>query len=88
MIDAAIRCWQTGFVARAIDDFYRTQAVRDTSGENHTGFLRYEDMAEWRLETEAPPTGSGQSEWQREEVAAIRLLAMLAKPFVLQIASR
>jgi len=26
-------------------------------------------------------------EWQREEVAAVRLLAILARPFVLQIAS-
>ena len=56
VIDAAIRCWQTGFVARAIDAFYRTQAVRDTSGEKHTGLLRYEDLAEWRLESEAPVT--------------------------------
>lgn len=56
VIDAAIRCWQTGFVARAIDEYYRTQAVLDTSGESHTGFLRYEDMAEWRLQTEAPLT--------------------------------
>jgi len=29
----------------------------------------------------------GRGEWQREEVAAVRLLAILARPFVLQIAS-
>jgi gamma-glutamyltranspeptidase/glutathione hydrolase len=57
VIDAAIRCWQEGFVAREIDRYYRTEAVRDTSGERHAGFLRYEDMAEWRLELEAPLTG-------------------------------
>ena len=30
----------------------------------------------------------GQARWQREDVAAIRLLAMLAKPFVLRLAPR
>lgn len=58
VIDAAIRCWQQGFVAREIDRYYRTEAVRDTSGERHTGLLRYEDMAQWRVETEAPVTAS------------------------------
>jgi gamma-glutamyltranspeptidase/glutathione hydrolase len=56
VIDAAIRCWQQGFVAREIDRYYRTEAVLDTSGERHTGLLRYEDMAAWRLETDAPLT--------------------------------
>ena len=55
-IDAAMRCWSQGFVAREIDRYYRTEAVHDTSGERHTGFLRFEDMAEWRVETEAPLT--------------------------------
>lgn len=58
VIDAAIRCWQQGFVAREIDRYYRTEAVQDTSGERHTGLLRYEDMAQWRVETEAPVTAS------------------------------
>ena len=56
VIDAAIRSWQQGFVAREIDRYYRTEAVYDTSGERHTGLLRYEDLAEWRLETDAPVT--------------------------------
>jgi gamma-glutamyltranspeptidase/glutathione hydrolase len=58
VIDAAIRCWQQGFVAREIDRYYRTEAVHDTSGERHKGLLRYEDMADWRLEVESPLTGS------------------------------
>jgi gamma-glutamyltranspeptidase/glutathione hydrolase len=58
VIEAAIRCWQQGFVAREIDRYYSTNAVRDTSGENHAGLLRYEDMAEWRVQVEAPLTGT------------------------------
>ncbi len=56
VIDAAMRVWQQGFVARDIDHYYRTEAVRDTSGDRHTGLLRYEDMAAWRVVTEAPLT--------------------------------
>jgi gamma-glutamyltranspeptidase/glutathione hydrolase len=56
VIDAAMRIWQQGFVAREIDQYCRTTAVRDTSGEAHTGLLRYEDMAEWTVKIEAPLT--------------------------------
>ncbi|MDM0049064.1 gamma-glutamyltransferase family protein [Variovorax sp. J22R115] len=54
VIDAALRCWYEGFVATAIDVYYRTQEVRDTTGEKHKGMLRYDDMARWRPTVEAP----------------------------------
>ncbi|MGT2490108.1 gamma-glutamyltransferase family protein [Cupriavidus basilensis] len=55
-IDAALDCWYRGFVAREIDSFCRTQAVRDTTGERHKGLLRHEDMADWTPTVEAPAT--------------------------------
>ena len=56
VIDAAINTWQTGFVAREIDQFCRSTSVRDSSGEPHGGLLRYEDMAAWRVTESAPLT--------------------------------
>jgi len=56
VIDAAVRNWQQGFVAREIDRYCRTEAVLDTSGERHAGLLRLEDMAAWTAATEAPLT--------------------------------
>lgn len=55
-IDAALDCWYRGFVAREIDSYCRTQPVRDTTGERHAGLLRYEDMAGWHADVEAPLT--------------------------------
>lgn len=55
-IDAAMRCWYQGFVAREIDSYYRTAQVRDTTGERHAGLLRYDDMAQWRPTIESPLT--------------------------------
>ena len=56
VIDAAMRCWYQGFVAREIDSFYRTQKLRDTTGEAHAGLLRYEDLARWQPTVESPLT--------------------------------
>ena len=56
VIDAAINTWQTGFVAREIDQFCRNTSVRDSSGEAHGGLLRYDDMAAWRVTESAPLT--------------------------------
>ena len=56
VIDAALRCWYQGFVAREIDAFYRNEPVRDSTGENHHGFLRYDDMAGWSAGVEDPLT--------------------------------
>jgi gamma-glutamyltranspeptidase/glutathione hydrolase len=55
-IDAAIDLWYRGFVAREIDLYYRTQKVRDTSGEPQGGLLRFEDMATWNATVETPLT--------------------------------
>ncbi|WP_313297274.1 gamma-glutamyltransferase family protein [Diaphorobacter sp.] len=55
-IDAAIRCWYQGFVAQEIDHFYRTEKIRDTTGESHTGLLRYDDLAQWTPTIESPLT--------------------------------
>ncbi len=52
-IDAAIALWQTGFVAEEIEAFCRTP-VSDSSGQRHAGFLRRADMAELRIDIEAP----------------------------------
>ncbi len=40
-------CWYRGFVAQAIDAYCRDTRVRDTTGEKHTGLLRYDDLAQW-----------------------------------------
>lgn len=55
-IEAAIGIWYRGFVAQEVDRYYRTEKVRDTSGEKHGGLLRYDDMAAWSATVEAPLT--------------------------------
>jgi gamma-glutamyltranspeptidase/glutathione hydrolase len=56
-IDAAIGVWQSGFVAKEIEAFCRTP-VSDSSGQRHAGFLSREDMAELRIDVEAPVLAS------------------------------
>jgi len=55
-IQAALDLWYRGFVARAIDEYYRKEKVRDTTGERNAGLLRYEDMAAWQPRYEDPAT--------------------------------
>ena len=55
-IDAVRKAWSEGFVAEAVDRFYREARLLDTSGERHGGFLRGEDMAGWEATIEAPLT--------------------------------
>ncbi|MFD1381267.1 gamma-glutamyltransferase [Fodinicurvata halophila] len=55
-IEAARTCWYEGFVAEAIDRFYRTQELKDSTGERHGGLLTGQDMADWRAMVEAPAT--------------------------------
>ncbi|OWT80495.1 MULTISPECIES: gamma-glutamyltransferase family protein [unclassified Achromobacter] len=55
-IDAAHDVWYRGFVAQAIDSYYRNTAIRDTTGERNKGLLRLEDMADWRAAYETPLT--------------------------------
>jgi len=53
-IEGARRAWYEGFVAEAVDRFYRTQELMDASGRRHRGFLTGEDMARWRATVETP----------------------------------
>jgi len=53
-IDAALSLWYQGFVAQAIDDFYRNEAIRDCTGERRHGLLRLDDMANWQASYEEP----------------------------------
>jgi gamma-glutamyltranspeptidase/glutathione hydrolase len=53
-IERARKSWSQGFVAEAIDNFCRTQAIMDTSGERHRGVLTGQDMAGWQATVEAP----------------------------------
>ena len=55
-IEAARKVWSQGFVAQAINEFCRTQAVMDTSGAPHKGVLTGQDMATWQARLEAPLT--------------------------------
>ena len=53
-IDAARDAWYGGFIAEAIDRFFRSNEVMDTSGRRHRGVLTGDDMAKWRAPVEAP----------------------------------
>src|SRR4029077_17993950 len=55
-IERARKTWSQGFVAEAIDKFFRTQDVMDTSGERHRGVLTADDMSRWQPTVEAPAT--------------------------------
>lgn len=46
-IEAAMRAFYQGFVAEAVDRFYRTEQA-DGAGARHRGLLAGEDMAAWR----------------------------------------
>ena len=56
-IEAARRIWAEGWVAEAVDRFYRSERLLDASGAAHGGFLTGADMAGWRAHYEAPVTG-------------------------------
>ncbi len=53
-IDAARNAWYRGFVADAIDHFFRSHHVLDTSGRRHRGLLTGDDMARWAAQVETP----------------------------------
>ena len=52
-INMARHIWYKGFVAEAIDEFFR-RPVMDTSGEAHTGLLTGQDLATWKATVEEP----------------------------------
>jgi gamma-glutamyltranspeptidase/glutathione hydrolase len=55
-IERARKTWSQGFVAEAIDRFFRTQEIMDASGARHRGVLTADDMARWTPPVEAPLT--------------------------------
>jgi gamma-glutamyltranspeptidase/glutathione hydrolase len=55
-IEKARKAWYRGFVAEAIDRFFRNTAAMDTSGERHRGLLSADDLAGWSASVEAPLT--------------------------------
>jgi gamma-glutamyltranspeptidase / glutathione hydrolase len=53
-IDAARAAWSRGFVAEAVDRFFRKNEILDTSGRRHRGLLTANDMAAWSASVEEP----------------------------------
>jgi len=52
-IEKARETWYRGFVAEAIDGFYREE-IMDCTGERHGGLLTAQDMADWQATYEEP----------------------------------
>ncbi|TVQ33740.1 MAG: gamma-glutamyltransferase family protein [Geminicoccaceae bacterium] len=55
-IEAAMAAWYEGFVAEAIDRFYRSAELLDCTGQVHPGLLTGSDLAGWRPAYEDPLT--------------------------------
>ena len=53
-IEAARDAWYRGFVAEAVDRFFRTTEVLDVTGRHHRGLLAAEDFARWSAAVEDP----------------------------------
>ena len=53
-IDAARGAWYRGFVAEAVDRFFRSTDVLDVTGRHHRGLLAAEDFAKWSATVEDP----------------------------------
>jgi gamma-glutamyltranspeptidase / glutathione hydrolase len=53
-IDAVRRAWYQGFVADAVDRFFRGAEVMDVTGERHRGLLSADDFAGWSATVEDP----------------------------------
>ena len=53
-IDAARGAWYRGFVAEAVDRFFRSTDVLDVSGRRHRGLLAADDFARWSATVEDP----------------------------------
>ena len=53
-IDAARNAWYRGFVAEAVDRFFRSSEVLDVTGRRHRGLLAAEDFAGWSASIEDP----------------------------------
>ncbi|HJS84444.1 MAG TPA: gamma-glutamyltransferase family protein [Acetobacteraceae bacterium] len=55
-IDEARSAWYHGFVAEAVDHFFRSTEVLDVTGRRHRGLLTAQDFADWSATIEAPIT--------------------------------
>jgi gamma-glutamyltranspeptidase/glutathione hydrolase len=55
-IDAARNCFYRGFVAQEIDRYVSSTLVLDSSGREHAGLLRGQDLATWEATYESPVT--------------------------------
>ncbi|KAA0969799.1 gamma-glutamyltransferase family protein [Aureimonas fodinaquatilis] len=55
-IDSARRAWYQGFVAEAIDGYYQSASVMDSSGHHNSGLLSGQDLASWTATYEDPAT--------------------------------
>ncbi len=55
-IQAARNAWYGGFVAEAVDRFFRNTDVLDVSGRRHRGLLTADDFAQWSATVEDPVT--------------------------------
>jgi gamma-glutamyltranspeptidase / glutathione hydrolase len=53
-IDAARAAWYRGFVAEAVDRFFRSSEVLDVTGRRHRGLLAADDFARWSATVEDP----------------------------------
>jgi gamma-glutamyltranspeptidase / glutathione hydrolase len=53
-IDAVRQAWYRGFVAGAVDRFFRSAEVMDATGLRHRGLLSAEDFAGWSATVEEP----------------------------------
>jgi gamma-glutamyltranspeptidase/glutathione hydrolase len=53
-IDAARGAWYRGFVAEAVEKFFRSTDVLDVSGRRHRGLLAADDFARWSATVEDP----------------------------------
>ncbi|SDS47605.1 gamma-glutamyltransferase family protein [Bradyrhizobium canariense] len=53
-IDAVRKAWYRGFVAEAIDRFFRDTDVLDVTGRRHRGLLTGDDLAGWTAHVEPP----------------------------------
>jgi gamma-glutamyltranspeptidase/glutathione hydrolase len=53
-IEAARNAWYRGFVAEAVDHFYRDREIMDTTGRRHRGMLTGDDLTSWSATIEKP----------------------------------
>ncbi len=53
-IEASRNAWYRGFVAEAVDRFFRNNEVLDVSGRRNPGLLRADDFAGWSATVEDP----------------------------------